>query len=95
MKVLRSPLEFEWDKGNSGKNFQTHNVTDGEYEEVFFDPNKKVARDAPHSKGESRDILLGQTKKSRLLFVVFTVRKKLVRVISARDLNKKEKKLYL
>jgi len=95
MKVLNSPLEFNWDKGNSGKNFQKHKVSDGECEEAFFDPRKRILRDVFHSRKESRYLLLGQAKKHRLLFVVFTIRRGKVRVISARDVNKKEKKLYL
>lgn len=97
MRIFRTPLEFEWDQGNKGKNFQKHKVTDEECEEVFFDLRKKILRDIlhSHSKKEERYILLGQTKRQRLLFVVFTIRKGKVRVISARDLNPKEKRLYL
>ncbi len=94
MQVFRDPLEFEWDKGNSGKNLKAHAVSDEECEEAFFDPKKKLAKDALHSGKEPRFILLGMTGKSRLLFIVFTLRKSRIRVISARDINKKEKHLY-
>ena len=94
MKVFRRNLAFEWDQGNSEKNLKKHGVSDGECEEVFFDPSKKIAKDVLHSGKESRYILLGMTCRLRLLFIVFTIRKGHVRVISARDVNKKEMYLY-
>ena len=94
MNILEKPIKFEWDKGNRNKNFIRHGVTDGECEEVFFDTNKKILKDIYHSNKEIRYILLGKTKLQRPLFVVFTLRKNYIRIISARDLNKKEKKFY-
>lgn len=94
MNILEKPIKFEWDKGNRDKNFIKHGATDGECEEVFFDTNKKILKDIHHSNKESRYILIGQTKLQRSLFVVFALRKNNIRVISARDLNKKEIKLY-
>lgn len=94
MPILNKLIEFEWDRGNSGKNWIRHRVNDQECEEVFFDNDKKVIRDASHSGQEERHILLGETKQRRLLFIVFTARGGKVRVISARDINKKESKLY-
>lgn len=94
MKVARSALAFEWDHGNRGKNFKKHKVTDEECEEVFFDTKKKVLRDLLHSDREERFILLGKTRKERLLFAAFTIRNDRIRVISARDLKNKEKHLY-
>lgn len=94
MKMLRVSIEFEWDHGNSGKNHQKHGVTDEEGEEVFFDPGKRLVRDTLHSGTEARYLLIGQTKVGRLLFVVFTLRQHKVRVVSARDLNKRERFLY-
>lgn len=94
MKILRKALAFEWDSGNRGKNFTGHRVTDQECEEAFFDPNKRILRDTPHSDREERFLLLGKTKMGRVLFVVFTARGDKIRVISARDINKREKYLY-
>lgn len=94
MKVFREPIEFEWDKGNVDKNFIKHRVRDEECEEVFFDLEKRILRDPLHSGAEKRYMIIGRTKKHRILFVVFTTRKKKVRVISARDLNAKELHLY-
>ena len=94
MQIIKRSLEFEWDEGNRGKNFQKHKVSDGEREEVFFDQDKKIYRDVIHSGKEKRYILLGATNVHRILFVVFTIRKGRIRVISARDLNKTESQLY-
>lgn len=94
MNILEKPIKFEWDKGNKNKNFIKHGVTDGECEEIFFDSNKKILKDIYHSNKESRYILIGQTKLQRPLFAVFTIKRGKIRVISARNLNKKEIKLY-
>ena len=94
MKILDNVDQFQWDKGNKGKNYLKHKVTDQECEEAFFDQNKKIFKDILHSDNETRYILLGQTKERRILFIAFTIRSGKIRVISARDLNKKEKKLY-
>lgn len=93
MRIYKKPVEFEWDKGNIGKN-KKHKVVDLEAEEVFFDEKKKSYKDIIHSGTEERYILLGKTKKKRLLYLVFTVRKGRVRIISVRDVNIKEVYLY-
>ncbi len=94
MKKSIQIIEFNWDAGNEGKNLQKHKVSDQECEEIFFDSQKRILKDSPHSATGDRYILLGQTKLERLLFVVFTIRQDKIRIISARDLNKKEKYLY-
>ena len=93
MVSLPQPLSFDWDKGNFDKNRKKHDVNNEECEEVFFDPEKKLLQDVLHSEKEVRHVLLGRTRSGRVLFIVFTIRAKKVRVISARDLNKREKGL--
>ena len=96
MRKFKKPLGFDWDKGNTGKNAK-HGVRDKESEEAFFDNKKKVYKDPFHSRREEREILIGKTKKKRSLYIVFTMRgenKEKVRIISARDINKKEVLLY-
>lgn len=93
MRVDKTVIEFEWDKGNIGKN-KKHNVDDKEAEEVFFDERKKTFKDKLHSGGEERFRIVGKTKKGRLLFIAFTIRKGKIRIISARNINKKEVYLY-
>ena len=92
MLIIKEPIKFLWDNGNKTKSWFKHKVSRIEAEEVFFDEKRLVAKDKLHSAKEERFILLGMTKKSRALFVVFTVRNEEVRIISARDLNKKEYK---
>lgn len=87
-------MEFEWDKGNSGKN-KKHGVSDEESEEIFSDSNKAKYPDPKHSNTEPRYVLTGQTRNRRQLFIIYTIRKNRIRIISARDLNKKkERHLY-
>ena len=87
------PSEFEWDKGNTGKN-KKHGIEDPESEEAFLDGNKVILKDAVHSAAEERLILLGKTKPGKLLYIVFTIRKNRIRIVSARRVNKKEVFLY-
>lgn len=94
MIILPEPIECDWNKGNQNKNFHKHGISDQECEEAFFDSRKKILKDILHSQREERYILLGQTKGQKILVVVFTVRRHRVRVISARGLNRKERKLY-
>lgn len=93
MIVLKKPIVFDWDKSNQDKNYNKHQVATTEVEEVFFNKNKKLAKDLLHSKNEERYLVIGETKQHRKLYIVFTIRKNKIRVISARDLNKKEYKL--
>jgi uncharacterized DUF497 family protein len=93
MKIVREPIEFDWDVGNREKN-KKHRVEDREAEEAFLDEKKIIYRDVFHSKQEKRWIVLGKTRKYRLLYVVFTMRRTKIRVISARDTNRKEVPIY-
>lgn len=92
--VLPAPLDFDWDIGNVTKNYFKHFVSANEVGFAFADPKKIVIIDTLHSGFEDRFILIGNTGIGRLLFIVFTLRGRKVRVISARDSNKKERKLY-
>ena len=93
MRIFKKPLLFDWDNGNINKNLK-HGITDKEAEECFFDTKKRTFKDKLHSKGEERFRVIGKTKKGRLLFIAFTIRNERIRTISARDINKKEVKLY-
>lgn len=85
---------FEWDDGNFDKNWSKHKVTPYECEQVFFNQPIVVAPDPAHSATESRFYVLGKTDAGRLLFVVFSVRRRKIRVISARDMTPKEREAY-
>lgn len=85
---------FQWDRGNSGKNWDKHKVSDQECEEAFFDGKFKVFYDAGHSDREARYFGLGITLSGRRLFVVFTIGDEKIRVISARPMDRKERREY-
>jgi len=93
-EIIYSCTGFDWDEGNSEKNWIRHKVTKYECEEIFFNQPLIVADDLKHSQQETRYYTLGRTDANRLLFIVFTIREKKVRVISARDMNEKERKKY-
>jgi uncharacterized DUF497 family protein len=85
---------FEWDEGNVEKNWIKHRVSKNECEEVFFNQPILVSEDTKHSHIEKRYYVLGQTDSNRFLFISFTIRNNRIRVISARDMNRKERKKY-
>ncbi|MBI4008855.1 BrnT family toxin [Candidatus Gottesmanbacteria bacterium] len=86
--------DFNWDKGNWRKNWLKHKVTTDESEEIFYNEPILFFRDEQHSQKEDRFIAYGITDKERLLTVVFTIRKTNIRIISARDQSKKERRIY-
>jgi len=94
MRRLADILEFEWDKGNLDKSYQKHGITPAESEEIFLDENLQVIKDIRHSQKETRFIALGKTFLGKILFVVFTLRGRRIRIISARVANKKERRHY-
>ena len=85
---------FEWDEGNFEKNWEKHKVSGRECEQIFFNQPLVVAVDEKHSLDEFRYYALGQTDKGRKLFIVFTIRGHLIRVISARAMSRSERRLY-
>jgi uncharacterized DUF497 family protein len=85
---------FDWDRGNRAKNRFKHGVEPAEAEEAFFSQPLVVQIDPGHSGGEERFQLLGRSVSGRRLFVSFTIRGKLVRVISARDQSRQERRIY-
>jgi len=92
-EILSDIQGFEWDDGNSGKNEKKHGVTDREAEEIFFNKPLIIGRSIK-GQPEMRYAALGKTYGSRLLAVVFTIRAKRLRVISARPMSKKERTLH-
>lgn len=85
---------FEWDSHNAEENRGKHGVEQGECEEAFFNRPFLVADDPGHSQREHRFYALGRSDAGRRLFIVFTVRGRSIRVISARDMSRKERTAY-
>lgn len=87
---------FEWDEGNNRKSVEKHDVGRAEAEQVFFNDPLLVLEDIGHSSRETRLHALGRTDAGRLLHISFTMRGggKLIRVISARTMHRKERLRY-
>jgi uncharacterized protein len=86
---------FEWDAGNARKN-EKHEVSMAEAEQVFFNKPLLLLEDISHSQTEPRLHALGKTDVGRNLHITFTLRQfgQLIRVISARDMHRKERAIY-
>ncbi len=93
-EVISNCIGFNWDHGNSEKNWILHQVSRNECEQVFFNAPIVVGANVFHSQSEERWFLLGKTDNNRQLFIVFTIRGKRIRIISARDMSKKERRIY-
>lgn len=92
---LAKITDFDWYEGNARKNDQ-HGVSMAEAEQVFFNEPLLLIADTKHSQGESRLHALGKTDEGRTLHITFTLRNagERIRVISARDMHKKERMIY-
>lgn len=92
---LSAIVGFEWDAGNERKN-DKHGASMAEVEQVFFNAPLLLLDDVRHSEVEIRIHALGQTDDGRLLHITLTLRRsgELIRVISARDMHKKERSFY-
>lgn len=93
-KKLIKCIGFQWDKANAEKNWLKHSVTPSECEQIFFKMPLIIENDEKHSQKEDRYYALGKTDKHRLIFVVFTIRNNHIGIISAQDVNKKERQVY-
>ena len=92
---LLKKFDFEWDKGNEAKSEEKHGLTIIECEEVFPDEALlPLGLQVSPEVSESRYGIIGITAEGKILFISFTFRNSRVRVISARDANKKERGLY-
>ncbi len=91
---IESITEFDWDDGNIVKNEKKHHLKWQLIEEIFFNIPLLLLEDIKHSKDENRCFALGVTNEKRNLFVAYTKRDNKIRVISARPMNKNERKIY-
>jgi uncharacterized protein len=87
-------LEFEWDPGKVEENIKKHGVGFDEALTVFADASARIFDDPDHSNDETREIIIGYSKRQRLLLVSFTERAPKVRIISARRATKRERQDY-
>jgi uncharacterized protein len=94
MRSWTDCIGFDWDAGNCDKNWEKHRVSDPESEEVLFNRPLIVRHDPAHSDEERRFYALGEAHTGRRLFVAFTVRRNVIRVISAREMTRRERRFY-
>ena len=92
--ILPDILTFEWDEGNISKSWVKHKVSLKEQEQAFFDKHKRAFKDSDHSQKEERFTALGVTDAGRRLHIILTIRKEGLRIISARNQSRKERRLY-
>jgi uncharacterized DUF497 family protein len=87
---------FDWDEGNARKSIEKHQVSQGEAEQIFFNDPLLISEDVSHSVRELRLHALGRTDTGRQLHLTFTLRNdgRLIRVISARPMHRKERIRY-
>lgn len=94
MGLITLPIVFDWDEGNLMKNLKKHKVTLKEAEHVFFNRPLLLFEDNLHSTSEERYKALGKSSDNRKLLTVFTLRNGKLRVISIRDMSRKERSEY-
>jgi len=91
---VESLIGFDWNDSNVYKNEEKHGLNYKKIEEVFFNEPLLIVEDFLHSDNECRCVAYGRNNDNVKVMVVFTVRENQVRVISAREMTKKEKKFY-
>ncbi len=96
MPNLNKIIGFDWDDDNSRKSQEKHSVSQAEVEQVFFNDPLLLVLDERHSQKEARYHAYGKTNDGRKLHIAFTLREHdtLIRVISARDMHRKERMTY-
>ena len=96
MIELDQIIGFQWDHGNARKSADKHDVSQVEAEQVFFNEPLLIVDDVKHKQIESRFHALGKTTSGRRLHITFTLRENdtKIRVISARDMHRKERACY-
>lgn len=88
------PLVFEWDSAKAWRNQAKHGVTFAEAQTVFRDPLGGIVDDPRHSSGERRLVLIGLSERRRLIAVMFTEKSDRIRLISARQVTRAERRAY-
>jgi len=94
MITLSEITGFDWDAGNARKSQPKHGISQSEAEQVFFNTPLLVLDDIKHNENEPRFHAYGKTDDAKLLYISFTIRNSKIRVISARQMHKKEQTYY-
>ena len=88
------PLEFTWDSEQAVANLGKHRMSFEEASTAFGDPLSITVRDPDHSEEEARCVMIGQSFRGRLLVVVHSDREGSIRIISAREATRRERRDY-
>jgi hypothetical protein len=87
-------MEFEWDPAKAAANHRKHGVSFIEAATVFGDPLAYTFPDPDHSRGEARWVTFGMSKGRLLLVIAHVERGYRIRIISAREATRHERKIY-
>lgn len=87
-------MHFEWDPAKARTNLIKHGVSFDEASSVFYDPLAVTGADPDHSESEERMVTFGMSSTGRILVVAHTVRGEAIRIISARKVTKRERRIY-
>lgn len=87
-------MDFEWDPRKAAQNLDKHKVSFHEAATVFGDPLSMTFSDPDHSVDENRYITFGLSLSGRLLVIAHTDRADRIRIISAREATRRERRFY-
>ena len=87
-------MDVEWDEAKAESNLHKHNVTFGEAATVFNNPLAVTFFDPDHSDNEERYLTIGESAKGRVLIVSHTDRGRTIRIISARQATRAERRKH-
>jgi uncharacterized protein len=87
-------LRFTWDPAKAAANLRKHGISFMEASTAFADPLSITIPDPDHSVGEERFVLIGRSDRQHLVVVAHAERGDLIRIISARPANRRERKTY-
>ena len=87
-------MRFDWDENKAVSNLSKHGVSFEEAKTVFDDPLYVDFYDPAHSDEEARYLIVGESSQRRLLIASYTERGNLIRLISAREVTRTERKVY-
>jgi len=87
-------VRFEWDPDKAARNLKAHGISFEEAASVFGNPLAVTFFDPDHSENEDRYLTFGESQENRLLAVVHTDREEAVRLISAREVTRQERRQY-
>jgi len=87
-------MQFEWNPDKANSNLKKHGVSFNETSTIFNDPLSVTFPDPDHSYGEERYVIIGLSNNNRILIVNHTDRADRIRIISAREATRNEKRFY-